>query len=211
MKRLVIVGAGGFGREMCAAARESAVPGGGTFEVAGFLDADPAALDRFSGYPPILGAPETYVPCPDDIFITALGDTEARRRCAAVVAARGGEFATLVHRTASIGPNVALGPGSFVAAGASITVDVSIGAHVCIFHNSSIGHDARILDFAHVYAQCAIGGGVVIGEGARVYPGSVVAPRRKIGAGAVVGACSAVFADVRPGATVLGNPAMELK
>jgi acetyltransferase-like isoleucine patch superfamily enzyme len=40
-----------------------------------------------------------------------------------------------------------------------------------------------------------------------VYPGSVVAPRRKIGDAAVVGAGSAVFVDVDPCVTVLGNPA----
>ena len=80
-----------------------------------------------------------------------------------------------------------------------------------MFHSSSVGHDAVLGDFSHVYAQCSVGGAVKVGEGAAVYPGSVVAPRRKIGAGAVVGAGSAVFVDVDPGVTVLGNPAAPLK
>ena len=54
MKDLIIIGAGGFGRELFSAARE-AVGFGEQFRVKGYLDANPAALDRFAGYPPILG------------------------------------------------------------------------------------------------------------------------------------------------------------
>lgn len=209
MKRLVVIGAGGFGREMVAAARES--EGFGTlFEIAGFLDDDASALDGFAGYPPVLGGVEEYRPREDDVFITALGDIAARRRCAEAIGSKGGKFATVVHKTAVVGPNVEIGPGSFLAPGVCITADVRIGSHACIFHNSSVGHDSYIGDFAHVYAQCSIGGGVKVLAGARIYPGSVVTPRRTVGEDAVVGALSAVFADVPPGGRVLGNPAMPL-
>jgi len=206
MDRLVIVGAGGFGREMFAAARESA-GFGRDFGAFAFLDANAGALDGFSGYPPIVGSPDTYVPAEGDVFITALGDVDSRMRCAKALAARGAKFATVVHRTATVGPNVSIGEGSFVAPNATLTADVRVGRHVDVFHNSSVGHDTAIRDFAHVYAQCSIGGCVVVGEGARVYPGSVVTPRRRIGDRAVVGAGSTVFLDVPPGVTVHGNPA----
>jgi sugar O-acyltransferase (sialic acid O-acetyltransferase NeuD family) len=206
MNRLLIVGAGGFGREMFAAARE-AVGYGTAFEIKGFLDAKPTALDGFAGYPPIVGSPDTYEPGKYDVFVTALGSVASRRRCAEALEARGAEFVSVVHRTATIGPNVVIGAGSFIAPHVSLTADVSVGRHVSVFHSSSIGHDSRLGDFSHVYAQCSIGGSVVLGEGAIVYPGSVVAPRRKVGAAAVVGAGSAVFVDVDPGVTVLGNPA----
>ena len=48
MKHLVIVGAGGFGREMFGMARE-AVGFGSEFDIKGFLDAKPTALDGFAG------------------------------------------------------------------------------------------------------------------------------------------------------------------
>ena len=81
MKNLVIIGAGGFGREMFGAARE-ALGFGERFRIKGFLDGNPAALDGFSGYPSIIGAPETYKVEADDVFITALGSIASRRRCA---------------------------------------------------------------------------------------------------------------------------------
>lgn len=206
MKHLVIVGAGGFGREMFGAARE-AVGYGTAFDVKGFLDAKAGALDGFAGYPPVVGDPATYAPAADDVFVTALGSIAARRRCVAALEAKGAVFVAVVHRTATLGPNVSVGAGSFIAPHVSLTADVRVGRHVSVFHSSSIGHDSTLGDFSHVYAQCSVGGGVAVGEGAAIYPGSVVVPRRKIGAGAVVGAGSTVFIDVEPGVTVLGCPA----
>ena len=206
MKHLIIVGAGGFGREMYGAARES-VGFGTAFDIKGFLDARPDALSGFAGYPSVLGDPSTYVPQPDDVFITALGGIAARRRCAEALESRGAAFIAIVHRSASLGPNAVVGAGSFIAHNVTLTADVTVGRHACVFHNTSIGHDTVLGDFSHVYAQCAIGGAVKIGAGAAVYPGARVVPRRTLGADSVVGIGSVVLLDVAPGETVFGNPA----
>lgn len=209
MKNLVIVGAGGFGREMFAAAK-CAVGYGETFAVKGFLDENPRALDGFAGYPAVIGAPSSYVPAPDDVFITALGSIASRRKCAAMIAAKGGEFISIIANTAFLGTNVRIGKGCFIANNVTLTADITLGDHVAVFHSSSIGHDSRLGDFSHVYAQCSVGGGVTIGDGAKVFPGSVIVPRRRIGANATVGAGSTVVIDVEEGKTVFGSPAMEI-
>ena len=206
MKHLLIVGAGGFGREMFGAARE-AVGFGSEFDVLGFLDARPGALDGFAGYPPVLGDPADYVPRADEVFVTALGDIAARRRCVAALEAKGARFISVVHRSAFLGPNVSVGAGSFIAPHAVLTADISVGRHACVFHGSSVGHDTVLGDFAHVYAQCSLGGAVKVGEGARIFPGAVVVPRRTLGADSTVGAGSVVILDVPAGTTVFGNPA----
>ena len=206
MKHLLIIGAGGFGREAYGVARE-AVGYGTEFDVKGFLDANPKALDGFRGYPAIVGDPGTYVPEADDVFVTALGSVAARRACVAAIAAKGGAFISIVHRSAWLGPNVTVGEGSFISNNAVLTADITVGRHVCIFQGTSIGHDAVLEDFSHVYAQCALGGGVRVGAGASVYPGAVIVPRRTIGADAVVGAGATVLLNVPAGVTVFGNPA----
>lgn len=206
MRHLVIIGAGGFGREVYGVARE-AVGYGTDFDVKGYLDAKADALAGFEGYPPVIGDPASYEPAADDVFITALGSIAARRACAAAIARRGGRFVSVIHRSVFLGPNVTVGDGCYLAPGVSLTADVRLGRHTDVFHNTSIGHDTTAGDFVHVYAQCAIGGGVRLEDGASVYPGSVVVPRRTIGAGAVVGAGSTVFLNVPPGTTVHGNPA----
>ena len=77
MKHLVIIGAGGYGREMYGAALGS-VGYGTEFDVKGYLDGNAAALNGFAGYPSIIGSPETNVPESDDAFITALGSITRR-------------------------------------------------------------------------------------------------------------------------------------
>jgi sugar O-acyltransferase (sialic acid O-acetyltransferase NeuD family) len=206
MKNLVIIGAGGFGREMFGAARE-ALGYGDRFRIKGFLDGNPSVLDGFSGYPAIIGTPETYSIERNDVFITALGNIESRRRCADFVESRGGEFIPIIHRTASIGQNVTVGGGSFVAHNAVLTADVKVGRHSCIFHGAVIGHDSVLGDYSHIYSLVSIGGGVRIGEGASVFPGAKVVPRVAIGEGATVGIGSTVIRDVDRGITVFGSPA----
>ena len=206
MKDLVIIGAGGFGRELFSAARE-AVGFSEQFRVKGYLDANPAALDRFTGYPSILGSPEDYAIQPDDVFITALGNIASRRRCVELIEKRGGAFISVVHRSASLGQNVTVDPGSFIAHNVVLTVDIAVGRHADIFHGTEIGHDSTVGDFAHVYSLCSIGGNVKIGNGAAVYPGARIVPNRKIGDNAVVGIGSVVLLNVPAGTTVFGNPA----
>jgi len=210
MKHLIIIGAGGYGRETFGLATGS-IGFGEVFDVKGFLDARSEALDGFTGYPPVLGAPETYVPQADDVFITALGEIPSRRTCVKLIEGRGGRFMSLVHKTATLGPHVVLGDGTLVAPNAFLSADVRIGRHAAVFHGTSIGHDAVLGDFSHVYAQCSVGGAVRIGDGACVYPGAVIVPRRTIGENAVVGAGSTVFLNVRSGRSVVGNPAKEIE
>ena len=206
MKNLVIIGAGGFGREMFGAARE-AVGYGERFRIKGFLDGNPAALDGFYGYPSVIGAPETYAVEQDDVFVTALGSIESRRRCAGMIESRGGVFMPVIHRTASLGLNVTVGDGSFIAHNVVLTADVSVGRHACVFHGTVIGHDTALGDYSHIYSLASIGGGVRIGEGASVFPGAKIVPRVTIGDGATVGIGSTVIRDVDRGITVFGSPA----
>jgi sugar O-acyltransferase (sialic acid O-acetyltransferase NeuD family) len=210
MKNLLIIGAGGFGREMFAAARE-AVGCGETFRIKGFLDGNRSALDGFSGYPDIIGAPETYEIEEDDVFVTALGNIDSRRRCAAMIESRGGRFISIVHRSASLGPNVSIGEGSFIAHNVVLTADIKVGRHSCVFHGSVIGHDTELADYTHVYSLVSIGGGVSIGEGSCIFPGARIVPRVKVGDSVTVGIGSAVVRDVDAGLTVFGVPATRLR
>lgn len=209
MKRLIIIGAGGFGREIANAAQE-AVGYGTEFVLKGFLDQKPDALDGFAGYPPLLGSPEAYAVQPDDVFFVAMGNLRLRRKNAELVAAKGGRFQTLIHRTASLGRNVVIGAGSYVAHNAVLTADIQVGRNVCVFHGTVIGHDGRIGDCSHVSSLVFLGGGVRLGAGVTLHPGVRVAPFKTIGDGATVGIGSVVLTNVRAGATVFGVPAQNI-
>ena len=71
MKRLIIIGAGGFGLEVAAYARDMAM-----FEIAGFLD-DTKPGQKHAGYP-ILG-PTTSSIDRGAFYVIAVGSPEGRR------------------------------------------------------------------------------------------------------------------------------------
>lgn len=210
MKHLVIIGAGGFGRELCLAARHSL--GYGTeFDIKGFLDLNVSALDGFEGYPAVLGTPDGYEIEEDDVFISALGNVQLRRRNVELVGGRGGKFISLIHSSASVGENVSIGAGCYIAHNAVLTADVVIEDHVCVFHGTVVGHDCRIEAFSHVSSQVFLGGGVWIGEGVVIQPGTKVSPKKKIHDGAEIGIGSVVLSNVKAGAKVFGVPAIPLE
>ena len=102
MKHLIIIGARGAGRE--AYDRAPSFCGYGTeFDIKGFLDDKADALDGMPGYPPILSSVEDYSPKPDEVFICALGDPHWRQVYADKILRKGGEFISLIDKTATIG------------------------------------------------------------------------------------------------------------
>ena len=206
MKRLLIIGARGFGREVANLARQCAGHGL-DFEVAGFLDDKCDALSGYPGYPPIVGPVETYAIGSDDVFVCALGDTKCKRLYVDMIRDRGGRFLTLVHPTAIIGSNATFGEGCIVGAYAVVSCDVSVGEYVTIQGFCANGHDAKIGSFCHLNSYSFMGGFSELETGVTLHTGAKVLPHKSVGANATVGAGSVVLRNVKPGTTVFGVPA----
>lgn len=75
---------------------------------------------------------------------------------------------SVVHPTATIGSNTAIGPFVTIGAGARIGPNARIASHVSIAEGVVIGADAMILQGAR------IGAGVIIGDGFICQPGAVI-------------------------------------
>jgi sugar O-acyltransferase (sialic acid O-acetyltransferase NeuD family) len=203
MKELVIIGAGGFGREILAWARDCS----GLWRLKGFLDDNPAASKDPRLRVPVIGTVSDYQPCETDVFLCGVGVPELRRILSEKLRSRGAQFATLIHPTAVVAAGAEVGLGVIVCPFSVISVDVQIGEGTAIYYHSSVDHDAVIGPWTQVSAHCDITGGASVG--AEVFIGShaSILPRVKVGDRAVIGAGAIVTGDVPDNMTVVGVPA----
>jgi sugar O-acyltransferase (sialic acid O-acetyltransferase NeuD family) len=201
---VIVVGAGGFGRETVQWARQAWPDQIG--RLAGFLSADPAALDGHPAALPILGDPATFVVQPGDGFLLAIGIPLVRRRVAEELAQRGAVFLTLVHPTAIVADTATIGAGSVICPHAVVSDAVRIGRCVLVNYHASLGHDAAAGDYAVFSPSAALGGGAVVEEDVFLGLHATVGPRVRIGAAAKVSANSAALVSVPRQMLVYGVP-----
>lgn len=210
--RLVIVGAGGFGREALdvvhAVNRSSIDP---AFDVLGVLDSNPSssnldALRRMNVA--WLGAEADWLRAGEDAsYLIGIGNPEVRERVASLFHKAGLVAATAVHPKATVGSLSRFGEGTIVCAGAQISTNVLLGRHVHINPSVTVGHDSEISDFVSVNPGAVISGNVAIERGALVGAGAVVLQGLVVGEGSTVGASACVVRSVDANQTVKGIPA----
>ena len=208
-KNLYIIGARGFGREVALF-----LPKWNGFcdqyVIKGFLDDKSDALDGFDGYPPIVSSVESFDPSVNDVFVCGLGIVQYRKKYVDIVLSRGGRFDTFISPDSYVASTAKIGVGCFLFGNVSVSSDVKLGDFVLCHPNSTFGHDTVVGNHAVVENGVFCGGFVEVGDYATLHTRATILPRQKIGSHAIVGACSCVIRNVKPGATVFGNPAQRI-
>lgn len=206
--RLVIIGAGGFGREVLAWAEDvynsTTSP---AWQDVGFLDSNVEALNGFAVDAPIVGDPQCYQPQPEDRFVCAIGDPATRLRVCRELQSRGAEFINLIHPSALVGPRCQMGNGTILCPFSVLTVDVTLGDFVILNVRAGIGHDVIAGDGCTLNAYCDVTGASKLGEGVFLGSHAVVMPRVHVDQYARIGAGSVVVRRVRENSSVFGVPA----
>lgn len=202
---LIVVTAGGFGRELAAYARDAG------FEVKGFLhdlDAYPGSLDDYpSERAQVLGSIDDYDIQPEDRFAIGLGDVASRADVAERLLERGARLAGVVHPTAWVAPTARLGEGVALCPFTCVGPGVEIGDLALLNVYSSAGHDARVGRGSVMAPYSVVHGHGVAEDGVFLASHSVVGPKVWVGEGATVSAGSVALRDVPPRSLALGNPA----
>ena len=202
-KRLVIVGAGGFGREVHSWVNTSPRwrSRAGIGEVV-FVDDEASKLPMRA---PIVSTVRDYSPGKRDVVICAIGAPDVRRAVVEVLKSKGARMAIFVHDRAVLGDNVIVGIGTVVCPDVLVSCDVQIGEYVHINTGCSIGHDVTIGDYVTLSSTCNLTGNVAVEDDAFLATAVSVIPGKRIGAGSLVGAGSVVLKNVPAGVTVFGN------
>lgn len=213
MKKLVIIGAGGFAREVAWLVEDiNAVKK--EWELLGFIDENPVNHGKvLNGYP-VLGDFGFFVhrQFGEPVYtVCAVGSPYAKINLVKKAAECGLQFTNLIHPSVKMSQYVELGTGNIICAGNLLSVDVFIGNHVSINPNCGLGHDVIIKDYSTLLWNISLSGNVKIGTGCEVGTKTVVIQGIEIGEWSIIGAGAVVIRDIPPYCTAVGVPAKPVK
>ncbi len=208
MHDLIVVGAGGFGREI-----RELVPDcytSGSVRIKGFLSGNPHDLDHYPMLEPILGDPERYTPAENDRFLLAIGDVIHRKRITLSLKSRGATFISLIHPTAVVAKSARLGEGCVLYPHAVVMNAAQLGDFVLLNLHASAGHDTQIGRFCNLCPYATMNGFAILEEGVFLGTHSCVLPGCRVGSGSKVSAGSVAAHDSKPHTLIFGVPGKHL-
>ncbi len=211
MKDLIIIGCGGFGREV-AWLVDRINQKSPTWNLLGFLDdTDEKQGNIYNGYK-VLGYVSDVTKY-DAWYVCAIGSSKDRQTVIDRITKMhpSVRFATLIDPGAEISDYVTIGDGTIVCAHSVITVNISIGKHVIINLDCTVGHDAVLQDYVTLYPSTNISGVVNIGCSTEIGTGSQIIQGKNVGSNTIVGAGSVIIRDIPSNCTAVGCPAKPIK
>ncbi|MEA3458432.1 MAG: transferase, partial [Candidatus Thermoplasmatota archaeon] len=148
MKKVVVVGAGGFGREVMEIFKDENKIGK-KWDIVGFIDEDLAIHGKcINGFPVIGGLDWLIENNSKEIgCVIAVGNPKTKKLIVDKLKNNEINFVNAIHPSVMMSEYVELGEDVIICAGTILTVNITIGNHVIININSTIGHDAIIKDY----------------------------------------------------------------
>ena len=211
-KKLVIFGAGGYGREMLFLVSDINASNNYCYDILGFIDDTPALQNKVINKFPVLGDSSWLMNYNDEInVVIALGSSQSRK----IVYERLSQnqnilFPNIIATGAKYSEEVSFGKGCIIGNYTILSTNISIGDFVLIGNLCDIGHDVKIGDFVTIFGCACLCGYVEIGSFSEIGVGADIIPKKKIGENSVVGAGAVVMRNVPANCTVYGNPAKKL-
>ena len=210
MRRVLILGAGGYGQVVADILLQSH-RAGGNYKPIGFLDDNPALTGAMIMGLPVLGTIAQLHEFDHDAVIVAIGDNRIRARLFNKLRSQGEHIVNAIHPAAVLAIDVRLGEGVVIRAGVVVNTGTVIGDNVILSTGCTVGHHNRIGDHVHIAPGVDLAGNVTVEEGALIGIGAVVIPNRTIGAWSIIGAGSVVTRDIPAYVTAVGVPARVIK
>jgi sugar O-acyltransferase (sialic acid O-acetyltransferase NeuD family) len=211
VRRIAIFGAGGFAREVLALLRDLA-RAGEPWEVAGFVDDDPASHGRVLDGVPVAGGRDWLAAQGEPLHLAlGVGSPVVKRKVVRSLRDVAAGFPVLVHPNVVRTDYVEYGEGAVVTAGNILTSQIRVGAFAMLNLACTVGHDCVLGDYATVSPGVNVSGHVTLGEGVDVGTGSKLIQGVTVGEWTVIGAGAVVSRDLPANCTAVGVPAKPIK
>lgn len=209
MYEIIILGAGGTGREICEMCEE--VFDKKNFRVKGFLSDVAGMLDNYNLDVQVIGTIKDYEIQENDRFILAIGDLQGRRKVAENILRRGGKFVNFVHPSAKVFRSAKLGQGIIIFPFAYVGANADVGDFCFINGHAGCGHDVKLGAFSEQAPYSTLSGGVRTGEECFFAVHSVVSPKVILGDRVVISQGSVTQKNQPDDVVIVGVPGKRLR
>lgn len=208
MKKLYIIGSGGFGREVLWLV-ERVNNLSKIWKIQGFIDDDKSLCGTIKNNYKVLGNCDYLGNLNEEVYVViSIGSPKIKEKIVNKLSKFSNvRFATLIDPSVLCSEQIKIGEGSIICAGTIITVNIEIGKHVIINLDCTIGHDAVIEDYATILPSVNLSGNTITKKYATLGTGTQVIQGITIGENAIVGAGTVVIRDIEDNVTAVGNPA----
>lgn len=211
MKKIVIFGAGGFGREIQWLI-ESINEEKPTWELIGYIDDGLSVGTMRDGYR-VLGGMEYLKTCQETLSVAcAIGNAKVRKKLAETITANDHlEFPNLIAPGVLMSKRVEMGRGNLICAANVLTTDIQIGDFNILNLDCTIGHDVNLASYITVYPSANISGCVSVSSCCEIGTGTQIIQGIRIAGNVIIGAGSVVVKDLPEPGVYVGVPAKKIR
>lgn len=207
MKKLIIIGAGGLGREVAQYINDiNQIKY--EYELLGYIDDDISKLGIVYNNLKVIGNTNMLSELNDIYLFCAVANPEIKKNIAQKIKKYKNKTINIIHPTAYISPYINFGENVLVAPMCVLTTNITIGNYVHINPQCGIGHDTIIEDYTTLYWNVNIGGFVRVGKSVELGSKTFIKQGIIIGSQAISGAGAVIVKDVPPTVMVKGVPAI---
>lgn len=193
MKKIVVVGAGGFAKELFGYLEQDIAIGYlKDTQIKGFLDISEDSYSQMNIDSTYLGSEDDYLVEENDSFLVAIGDVELREKVISKLEQKKVSFFTYIHSSAFIDKSAKIGLGVIVCPYSMVNSQAIVGDYSLMNIYSSIAHDSRVEGYSILSPYCTLNGGVragiklFMGTRSTILPNIVIGNDCTISAGTVV-------------------------
>ena len=211
MKKIAIIGAGGFGREVKILIDQiNAVSP--KYKFIGYYDDGKEKGTLINGFP-VLGKVSDLNTVSEQISVAlALGNPLYKKKVVRLIDNANITFETLIHPSVLLGNDeVFIGKGTVICAGSILTCNISIKEYVTLNLACTIGHDTILESFVSLMPAVNVSGEVVLEEAVYVGTGAKIINQVTVGKNTTIGAGAVVSKSLPENCTAVGIPAKPIK